>query len=271
MAQQSGFFNSVGGDRTYASEFFAKFFGSFIGNGIFPNPSSNCQIVANDDMTITFKAGKGWINGYYYQNDADLILNVEAADAVLKRKDRIVLRYSKADRNILVKVKKGAFASNPVVPALQRDADLYELGLADIYVGNNAVSISDANIDDLRLDNELCGVVHGLVDQVDTTTIFNQYLSKYAEIEGLIDSDIADLKAGYQSAWSIWFAGIQDVLDGDTAGNLLNLINVNTGDISGLSTSVGTNTGDIATNTANIAIIGHIGFNQSKKTRMGGL
>lgn len=231
MAEYSGFFNSVGGDRPYGEEFFAKFFGSFIGNGIFPNPSTGCQVLANDNMTITFKTGDAWSKGHYYFNDEDTPLALTASDAVLKRIDRIVLRYSTTDRNILVKVKQGTFASSPTAPTLQRDDDYYELGLADIFIGNNAVSISQGNITDLRLNSNYCGVVHGLVDQVDTTTLFNQYLAKYAEVEGLIDSDIAALKAGYQSAWDTFFATIQSALSGDTAGNLLNMINANAADI----------------------------------------
>lgn len=274
MAEYSGFFNSVGGDRPYGEEFFAKFFGGFIGNGIFPNPSTGCQIMANDNMTITFKTGDAWINGHYYFNDEDTILALTASDAVLKRIDRIVLRYSTSDRNILVKVKQGAFASTPVAPILQRDDDYYELGLADIFIGNNAVIISQGNITDLRLNTTYCGVVHGLVEQVDTTTLFNQYLAKYAEVEGLIDSDIAALKAGYQSAWDTFFATIQSALSGDTAGNLLNKINLNTADISTNTADILVHTTNIATNTADIAaheiLINRL-INKNKKLRMGAM
>lgn len=262
MAEYSGFFNSVGWDRPYDAEFFAKFFGSFIGNGVFPNPSTGCQIMANDNMTITFKTGDAWINGHYYYNDEDTILALTASDAVLKRIDRIVLRYSISDRNILVKVKQGAFASTPVAPNLQRDDDYYELGLADIFIGNNAVSISQGNITDLRLNNTFCGVVSGLIDQVDTTTLFNQYLAKYAEVEGLIDSDIAALKAGYQSVWDDFFSTIQSALSGDTAGNLLNKINANAADIT-------TNANDIVINAAAIEEVNRRIRNQNRKLRVG--
>lgn len=260
MMEYSGFYNSVAGDRRYDQEFFRKLFGSFIGNGVFPNPSTNCQIVANDDMTITVKDGLAWINGVLYYNDSDFVIGIDAADAILKRIDRIVLRDSASSRNTRMYIKKGTFSSSPVAPTLQRDADMYELGIADIYIGNNAVSISQGNITDLRLNSNYCGVVHGLIDQVDTETIFDQYLSKIDEITGVVTG----WKAGLQSDWNTWFAGIQNVLDGDTAGNLYNLIMANAADISD-------HTSNIATNAAGISDINRIIKNKNRKLRVGGV
>lgn len=251
MAEKSGFFNSSNGDRKYKAEFFAEYFASFIANGVFPNPSTGLQVTANNDMTVTIKPGKGWINGYYYSNDSDIVLSVDVADGVLKRIDRVVLTYGLVDRVITVGISKGAFASSPVAPALQRDADIYELGLADIYIANGAVSISQANITDLRLNNELCGIVHGTVDQVDTTTLFNQYLdwhntkqvefntnltnytttkqneinTWFTDTQNTTQTDLDNMEAQFLQDWNTWFASVQAVLDGDTAGNLLNMIN----------------------------------------------
>ncbi|MBU4437931.1 MAG: hypothetical protein KJ779_00005, partial [Firmicutes bacterium] len=181
MAEQSGIFPSVNGDRRYFTSFFAEYFADFIGNGIYPNPSTQCQVLANNNMTVVLKPGNGYINGFKYKNDSALELSIDNADGVLKRIDRIVLRYTVLDRNIRAYVKKGTFASSPVAPSLQRDADMWELGVADIYVANGAVSISQANITDLRLNNTYCGIVHGVIGQVDTTTIFNQFQAWYLE------------------------------------------------------------------------------------------
>ena len=230
MAIRSGFFNSVNGDRKYDARRFAEYFASFIGNGIFPNPSTNLQVVAQTipDMTVIVRPGKAWINGYILINDDDYILQLEPADGVLNRIDRVVARYDTADREIRLEVKKGTFASTPVAPALQRDVDAYELALADIYVANGVISITQANITDQRLNSELCGVVHGTVEQVDTTTLFNQYQTWFSETQTGAETDIDDLMGDLQSDWDTWFATVQEVLDGDTAGQLLNLINANT-------------------------------------------
>jgi len=224
MAIRSGFFNSVNGDRKYDAKRFAEYFASFIGNGIFPNPSDCLQVISNNDMTITVRPGKAWINGYILINDDDYILEIEPADGVLNRIDRIVARYDVVDREIRLEVKKGTFASEPTAPDLQRDTDAYELALADVYIAAGVVSVTQANITDLRLNNELCGIVHGTVEQVDTTTLFNQYVDWYTTTTGQAETDIEAIKQQFQAEFDAWFAGIKDILDESTAGNLLNLI-----------------------------------------------
>lgn len=214
MSMEYGFFNSVNGDRKKSADFFAMFFGNIIGNGIYPNPSSNFQVMANDDMTITVSAGIAWINGAMCEDKLDYTTNIDIADGVLNRVDRVVLRLDTLDREIRIDVKKGIFASEPIPPTLQRDADAYELGLADIAVNKGIVSITQANITDTRLDNELCGIVHGVVDQVDVTTLFNQYTQGF-ELK----------KEEFEQEFMSWFDTLQDVLDENTASNLLNLIN----------------------------------------------
>ncbi|MBC3796427.1 hypothetical protein [Acetobacterium tundrae] len=227
MAEISGFHNSKDGDRRVKSDFFARFFGSLIGNGVFINLSTGLQVMANGDMSVTVKAGKAWINGVFYENTADMILSLDVADGVLKRIDRVVLQYSTIERTIAAKVKKGTFASSPVAPTLQRDADVWELGIADILVNNGIVSISQANITDLRLNTSLCGIVHGLVDQVDTKTIFNQYLAWFEETKQKGEAD-----------FNAFLTDLKNILSGDVAGNLLNLINANTADIASNSEAI---------------------------------
>lgn len=251
MAEKSGFFNSVNGDRIYKADFFAEYFKSFIGNGIFPNPSTGLQVISNDNMTVTLKAGQAWINGYYYSNDTDMILNIAVADGVLKRIDKIVLQFNTIDRTITAKVNKGTFASTPIAPTLQRDADAYELGIANIYINQGALKITQSNITDLRLDSTQCGVVHGTVTQVDTTTLFNQYQTWLSEKKTQYNTDLTNwtaqkqadfntwynttmaaeqtqidnMELGFQNDFNNWFSSIKGVLDGDTVGNLLNAIN----------------------------------------------
>jgi len=224
MAIKSGFFNSVNGDRKYDARRFAEYFASFIGNGVFPNPSTNLQVIANNDMTVTIKEGKAWINGFILVNDNDYILEIGPADGLLSRIDRVVLRYDVVDREIRLEVKRGAFTSSPVAQTLQRDADAYELGIADIRVNAGSISITQANITDLRLNTEFCGIVHGTVDQVDLTTLYNQY------------TDGFKLKQQeFEQEFNTWFQTLQDVLDENTAASLLNMINSNTDAINTIS------------------------------------
>ena len=200
--ERSGIFNSINGDRKYLASDFANYFNSFIENGIFPNPSTNLQVMANNDMTVTVKAGKAWINGFIYYNDSDLILPIDVADGVLNRIDRIVVQYSITNREIKSVAGKGVFASIPVALDLQRDSDIYEMGIADISIAAGATSIQQINITDQRYNANLCGIVNSLIT-VDATTLFNQF----------------------EDGFNAWFDGIKGQLGTDAAGNLQNQIN----------------------------------------------
>ena len=234
MAIRSGFFNSVNGDRKYDANRFAEYFATFIGNGVFPNPSSGLQIMSNNDMTVTIKEGTAWINGWYMKNTDDHTINIEPADGVLSRIDRIVIRHDVALRDVFPAIKKGTFASSPVAPSLQRDADAYELGLADVYISKGIISITQANITDLRLNNDLCGVVHGTVDQVDVTTFFNQYTQGF-ELK----------KEEFEQEFMSWFATLEDVLDENTATNLFNMITATNDNLSNVEQNLADLSNDI--------------------------
>ena len=237
----------------YRAEEWAEYFASFIGNGVFPVPSTSLQVVAGSGMAVAVKTGKAWINGYFYYNTSDLPVTLATADGVLNRIDRIVVRWDLTERKISVAVKSSTPATSPVAPALQRDADAYELCLADVLVGAGVTAISQANITDRRLDGSLCGVVAGVVDQIDTDAFnaqleawfadykemsvdeFNDLVSYMESLELLGDQQYAaleaymnDFKADAENDFNAWFATLQNVLDEDTAGHLLNLIQNNT-------------------------------------------
>ncbi|SCY98899.1 MULTISPECIES: hypothetical protein [unclassified Lysinibacillus] len=220
MTIYSGIFNSVNGDRKYNAWWFAKYFATFIGNGVFPNPSSNLQIAAYQNMKVVVKPGSGWIDGYFIYSDGDHVLSLDVADGVLKRIDRVVMRLNHLTRKIEIVVKKGTFASSPAAPTLQRDADAYELALADVLINNGATQITQANITDQRLNSTLCGIVHGTVNQVDTTTIFNQYQAWFAQTTQNVAIDLDIWKQHTKDDFDAWFDSIKGILDGDVAGNL---------------------------------------------------
>lgn len=247
--EKSSFFNSVSHDRTYKAEDWAEYFASFIGNGVFPVPSTGLQVVANDGMKLNVKTGKAWINGYFYFNTGDLAVELDTADGQLNRIDRVVVRWDLTNRVMSVKVKSSSFSASPTAPALQRDADVYELALADIYVGAGVTAITQSKITDQRLNTSLCGVVAAVVDQIDTEAFNAQLEAWFAEYQSnsaaeynslvsymnslklqgntqydALEEYFADFKTQAQTDFDTWFAGLQDVLDENTAGNLLNMI-----------------------------------------------
>lgn len=225
--EKSSFFNSLSGDRKYKAEDWAAYFASFIGNGVYANGDLAVSAVTpgqEDDedagpMAVKVGAGKAWINGYFYVNTASLPLEIAVADGVLNRIDLVVLRWDLAARTITAQIKAGTSASSPAAPALQRDADGYELCLAQVYVQAGATAITQADITDKRLDSALCGLVAGVVQQIDTSTFLTQ-----------LEAWMEQYKETAQQDFESWFSTLESVLDENTAANLLNLINAHTED-----------------------------------------
>lgn len=249
--EKSSFFNSISGDRRYKAEEWAEYFASFISNGVFPNPSTGLQVLASNSMIITVNTGKAWINGYFYFNTSSLTITLDNADGVLNRIDRVVVRWDLQERVISVQVKKGTYSATPSAAAIQRDADAYELVLADIYVGAGAVSVSQANITDQRLNSTLCGLVVGTVGELDTTAFsaqlqgwfelyqemsaeqYNNLKSYMNSLQIQSDADYIALQewfSNFQTAsnaqFQSWFETLQNTLDENTAANLYNQISL---------------------------------------------
>lgn len=207
MAERYSFFNaevdtSGNYDRTYLAEDIASYFASFVGSGVYASSADNLKVVPSDAMTVAVKAGKGWIKGYYYENDSDLAFLLDNADGAKGRIDSVVLRLDLTNRYLRVFVKKGALATNPVAPTLTRNADVYELQLATISVPAGATAIAEAQITDTRFNSAVCGVVAGVIEQIDATNLFSQY----------------------DDAFNTWFEGAKGILNSDTAIQLSNRI-----------------------------------------------
>lgn len=232
--EKSSFFNSINHDRRYKAEDWAEYFKSFIGNGVFPNPSTSLQVIASNDMTVQVMAGKAWINGYFYLNTDNLNIKLDNADGQLNRIDRIVVCWDLNERKMSVKVKPSTYSAEPTPAQLQRDATKYEIALADVYVGKGATEIRQNNITDLRLNSELCGVVTGTVKQIDTTDIHNKVNAEIEEVKG----DLSQYKQDEKALFDSWFENIKNILSGDVAANLATQIQANT-------TKIDTNTESI--------------------------
>lgn len=231
MAETCFPFNSVDGDRVYKAEDFRNYFAQFIGNGVFYANSNALKVVESGGMTVGINAGAGWVAGAGYINDSLLSKQLANADGALNRIDRVVLRCDYTERLVYVDVLQGAYSVQPLAPDLTRNADKYELALADVYVAAGATSITQKDITDQRLNTLVCGIVTGLIEQADTTEIFNQfeeYLGEFKAtyVANIVDwttkqeQDLTDWETEQKQAFLDWVATIKDILDVTTAGKL---------------------------------------------------
>lgn len=224
-------------DRTYLADDFARYFRAFITSGVFMKESTNLQVMSNGDMTVVLKPGKLNIDGYRYDNIDDIIIQLEPADGVLHRIDRISGTWSKEERDIHYTLQKGIPSYNPVPPECRRDADTKDYVFADVYIRAGAISVTQADITDQRLNSEVCGIANPF-NEIDTTTIFNQFTAWLEITREKGEADVAILVAdmeGYLEMLEIsgnnqleeilddlraWLARMKDQLSEDAAGHL---------------------------------------------------
>ena len=185
MAINGYFFNAVnsGGvyDRIYNAEDVTSYLDKIVGSGVFPNPSTQLQVRAGTGMGVIVSSGQGWINGHKIINTADLPLTVDGSDALLSRIDRVIFYADFSNREMGISIKKGTAATNPTAPALTRNTTRYEMGLATIRINKQVTTIAQGDITDTRANTTVCGWVTGLIQQVDTSTLFTQWETAYNE------------------------------------------------------------------------------------------
>lgn len=228
MAEKYSFFNAVmdtegNYDREYLAEDFAAYFASFIGNGVYAKPASNLKVTAAGGFKVNVAAGKAWVNGYFYENTTAKTFTIDVENTSgQSRYDSIVLRLDLKNRKLTTGWKKGTASVSPTVPVLTQNANVYELRLANIKVVGGSTAITQSNITDRRTSSE-CGVVTGVVDQIDTDGLFSQYDSEF----------------------KAWFKEVQNTLSTDAAGNLYQQIEVERKRIDSIaSLKEGSTTGD---------------------------
>lgn len=252
MALTGGFFEAMElpdgtFDRTYTAEQFANYFSNFIGNGVFANPANQLMVsaVANT-MTVTVNVGNAYCNGYWTRLDEPMVLTIANAAGNVSRYDAVVMQFDFDNRTQSLYVKQGAFNANPVKPTPDRNENVYELILAYVLVGPAVLELTNAAITDTRPNASLCGFVTGLVKQIDTTDLFNQYNATFYDFynresnkflgwatekkEEYLDF-VEDTTGEYEQytnqkkiVFEEWFDNLQAQLEGDVAANLQNQI-----------------------------------------------
>ena len=162
-------------DRVYKAEDWAWYFATFIANGIFPKPSDGLQVVAYSGMEIRVNAGYAFINGYAFRNPATLSVTLDTAEGALNRVDRVVVRWDLPQRDMYIAVLKGTPSAKPTATAVTRTTEIWELALADIYVGKGVTRIQTQNITDQRFNSAVCGIVTGTVEEIDASVLTKQF------------------------------------------------------------------------------------------------
>lgn len=194
-------------------------------SGIYAGDDFSCTVTGADN-TVTIDVGLCWIRNSRFSGKvaalkAAVSLDMGVSDSTYPRIDAVVLQFDANKNSTAVVVKQGAAASAPVAPAVSRTEALYELHLYHVRREAGATVVTAADITDLRLDSNYCGLMADSVTRVDTSQIS-------AQISALITQLREELAAVKDGSAYVLRNDVQDIEHGGTgAANALNaLINL---------------------------------------------
>lgn len=217
MAITYGFFNAIKQsdgtyDRTYNADQMSTYFEGLVSDGVYESVGDAMRVVASSGMQIQVKSGRMLINSKWVKNDAAYPIIINTAHVALNRYTAIVVRLDLSARTISIVAKDGDNATDPTKPTMTNSQTIKEMCLAYIYVGRGVTSISQANIEDTRPDNNVCGWVTGIVQQVDTSKLFLQWQTAYEEFY----QQMQTWQQQQEAAFNTWFSALTDQLNVNT-------------------------------------------------------
>ena len=211
MSEYSFPFKSINGDRLYKAEGWRNALRPLYTQGVFPI-DPQLQVTAGTGMTVSISAGFAFLDGVTYHNDAGTTKEIDAADGVLNRKDRVCVRINEEDREATIVILKGTPSAVATAPSIVRDQDYYDICLAVIDISAGITSIANTHITDTRLDTDVCGIAAPFTVP-DTSGWYDNWNDEY--IMWMEDK---------RNIFASWFETLQNTLDSNQAANLYNLI-----------------------------------------------
>ena len=188
-----GFFNSIDGDRKYNADQMSSYFEGLVSDGVY-NGIGQSMVVLAAGLSVTVGSGRAIIGNKWIKNDSPFTVVLDPVHPTLARIDAIVIKLDTIAREVSITNVTGTPSQTPVEPTIQDSSTIKYLVLAYVYIGAAVTQIYQSDITDTRTDSEICGWVTGLIDQVDTSTLYLQW----------------------QDAFERWFRDLTEELNVDT-------------------------------------------------------
>jgi hypothetical protein len=220
MAFTSGFFNSLSGDRRYDAVQLSSIFDGLVRDGVYLAVGDAFAVTSMGGLDIGVGTGRAWFNKTWSLNDAIIPITLEASEALLHRVDSVVLEINttsgvRANSIKVLKSQPASVYSNITSPVVPSSGGVYQYLLAEIQRDAASTSISQAKVKNF-VGTTQTPYVTGLLETYSTSTITAQFEARFTN----------------------WFTQVQDTLDGNSAGNLLNMINQTDANVAALDTRI---------------------------------
>jgi len=203
-------------DRTVDGDFLTRYIGGLFTDGVASFLEDCFFVEAGEGLTVNIKSGMALVGGKLCYDDNDYTLTLGDADTTYSRYDRVVLRLDVVNRTIEIAILQGVASANPYKPDLTSTTDIIELSLATILRKANETSLTQSQITDDRLNENLCGVISPRYEPIEAETFLAQLQTSFDE----------------------WFTDVKETLSDDATGSLLTKINQNIEDIEEVNTII---------------------------------
>lgn len=196
-------------DRAVGSGFFREFWRKYFTDGVFNEPADNFKVTPVSGTTVSVKLGECHIRGVTAAPDdeREVEFTLDGGSAASQRVDRFVLRADfEGERSVYVAVRKDWKSAD----RLTRNSNIWELAIADVLIRANARDIYQADITDLRLNTDLCGVVTEPVKRANTQAFFDAIEAEHKRVKSEWDAQ----REAQQSNWLTQMDSQAERLDG---------------------------------------------------------
>lgn len=203
-------------DREYKSDIFRKYFYSFVGNGVFAETGNALLVLSKtpEVMEVVVKSGQAWAEGAFYINDDDLTLTIEPSHNTLNRIDAVVIRCDYTERHMYATVVTGTPATTPSHYIPVRNANMFELKLAEVYVPFASLNVKQSNITDYRAVSAVCGWVTGYLQSIDADSFFEAYQLAYTQFMQELNTEADNLIQDTSDEFNTFLTGAKAEFEG---------------------------------------------------------
>ena len=176
--------------------------------GVLSSGDNFAVTASGTGMSVTLQPGYGWLrrNAHWgtvvWMEEPETFI-LDPADGTLSRIDVIALRLDKDNNTAQPILRKGTFSNAPTFTAPVRDTHADEVYAASILVQPGAVKLLQADITDLRMDENVCGVMRDGITGIPTAQLQKQAQQLIeqlrTELQGVKDQTGLMLKSVYDA------------------------------------------------------------------------
>ena len=186
--------------------------------GVLSSGDNFAVTASGTGMSVTLQPGYGWLrrNAHWgtviWMEEPETFI-LDPADGTLSRIDVVVLRLDKDNNAPQTLLRKGAFSNAPTFTAPVRDTHADEIYVASILVQPGAVKILQADTTDLRMDENVCGIMRDGITGIPTAQLQAQAQQILTELTATLDAQIVQ----QSSEFDAWFDDLKGKLGEDPA------------------------------------------------------